>query len=125
MGIATNLMIQDRCAELGISLETARMIGRESGYSEAAAVCWAIGLDPATSQPLPPRKWIRMAAKTSSISFQSEMPVETLVAIFCLGEVPLAFIAHLRHLLEEAPAQILVIAAEQAALQTGQPMAVL
>jgi len=66
-----------------------------------------------------------MAAKTSSVSFQSEVPIETLVAIFSSGEVPSAFIAHLRHLLEEAPAQILVMAAEQAALQASRPMVVI
>lgn len=125
MDIDTNAIIADRCAKLGISPETARLIGRESGYSGAAAVFWAIGLDPATSQPLSPRKWLLMAAKTSSVSFQSEVPVETLVAILSSGEVPSAFIAHLRHLLEEAPAQILVMAAEQAALQARRPMVVI
>jgi hypothetical protein len=52
MQIDTNQIIIDRCTELGISLETARSIGKESGYGDTVAVCWAIELDPATLQPL-------------------------------------------------------------------------
>lgn len=51
------------------------------------------------------------------------MPEEALVTIFASGELPSAFIAHVNHLLDEAPAQILVMAAEQAALQASRPMA--
>ncbi|RFP10943.1 hypothetical protein D0T25_27425 [Duganella sp. BJB488] len=64
-----------------------------------------------------------MAAETSSVSYRTKMPEEALVAILSLGEVPLAFTAHVSHLLDEAPAPILVIAEKQAALKAGQPMA--
>jgi hypothetical protein len=37
--------------------------------------------------------------------------------------IPSAFTAHVIHLLDDAPAQILVMAAEQAALQASQPVA--
>ena len=123
MRIDTIRIIMDRCNALGISLETARSIGKESGYGDAAAVCWAIGLDPATLQPLRPRNWILMAAETSGVSYRTKMPEEALVAILASGEVPSAFTAHVSHLLDYAPAQILVMAAEQAALKAGQPVA--
>lgn len=123
MRIETSRIITDRCAELGISFEMARSIGKESGYDNTAVVCWAIGLDPATLHPLRQRNWIRMAAETSSVSYRTKMPEEALVAILASGEVPPAFTAHMSHLLDEAPAQILVMAAEQAALKAGQPMA--
>ena len=123
MRTETNQIILDRCTELGISLETARSIGKESGYGDAAAVCWALGLDPATLQPLRRRNWIRMAAETSSVSYRATMPEEALVWILASGEVPPAFVAHVSHLLDAAPAQILVMAAEQAALQAGQSVA--
>ena len=64
-----------------------------------------------------------MAALTSSVSYRTKMPEEALVTILASGELPSAFIAHANHLLDEAPAQILVMAAEQAALQTSRPMA--
>jgi hypothetical protein len=62
-----------------------------------------------------------MAAETSSVSYRTKMPEEALVAILASCEIPSAYIAHVIHLLDEAPAQILVMAAEQAALQTGRP----
>jgi hypothetical protein len=123
MQIDISQIIIDRCTELGISLEMARLIGNESGYGDTAAVCWAIGLDPATLRPLRQRNWILMAAATSSVSYRTKMPEEAIVAILASGEVPSAFTAHVSHLLDDAPAQILVMAAEQAGLQTGQPMA--
>ena len=123
MRIDTSRIIMDRCAELGISFEMARSIGKESGYDNTPAVCWAIGLEPATLQPLRQRNWIRMAAETSSVSYRTKMPEEALVAILASGEVPSAFTAHVNHLLDEAPAQILVMTAEQAALKAGQPVA--
>ncbi|WP_373986977.1 hypothetical protein [Duganella sp. BuS-21] len=76
-----------------------------------------------TLQPLRPRNWILMAAQTSSVSYRTKMPEEALVAILGSGEIPSAFTAHVNHLLEEAPAQILVMAAEQAALQASRPIA--
>lgn len=50
------------------------------------------------------------------------MPERTLTLILSSGELPDAFTANLTHLLDEAPAQILVMAVEQVALQTGQPI---
>jgi hypothetical protein len=123
MQVDTNPVVIDRCNELGISLAMARAIGKESGYDDTAAVCWALGLNPATLQPLRRRNWIRMAAETSSVSYRTTMPEEALVAILASGEVPPAFAAHVSHLLDDAPAQILVMAAEQAALQASQSLA--
>lgn len=123
MGIDTSQIIIDRCNELGISHETARMIGKESGYSDTSAVCWAIGLDPVTMQPLWPRNWILMAAQTSSVSCRTKMPEEALIAILASAEISSAFTARVDHLLDEAPAQILIMAAEQAVLQASRPIA--
>lgn len=122
MHVDKNQMIVHRCRELGISVEAARAIGRESGYHDDSAVCWAIGLDPYTLQPLRQRNWVFMAAKTSSVSYRRGMPERTLTLILSSGELPDAFTANLTHLLDEAPAQILVMAVEQVALQTGQPI---
>lgn len=125
MRIDASPAIIDRCTELEISIETALAIGKESGYGDTAAVCWAVGLDPATLQPLRPRNWARIAADTSSVSYIAKMTEETLILILASGEVPSAFIAQVSHLLDEAPAQILVMAAEQACLQAGRTMSVI
>lgn len=115
--------VTDRCNELGISLESAQAIGNESGYCDVAAVCWAIGLDPATLLPLRQKNWAVMAASTSSVSYRRRLPAETLISILATGEVPTVYVSQISHLLDHAPAQILVMAAEQAGLQTNQPMA--
>jgi len=66
-----------------------------------------------------------MAADTSSVSYITKMTEDTLISILASGEVPLAFIAQVSHLLDEAPAQILVMAAEQACLQAERTMPVI
>lgn len=48
------------------------------------------------------------------------MAEEALVAILACGELPPAFAAHVSHLLDDALAQIMVMAAEQVALKVGQ-----
>lgn len=122
MQIKSNEGIIERCAELGISVETALAIGKESGYDDAAAVCWAVGLDPVTLRPLLRRNWARMAAINSSTSYSTQLPEETLMSILASGEVPVAFIAQISHFLDEAPAQLLVMAAEQVGQQARCPM---
>ncbi|WUR16043.1 hypothetical protein E7V67_013350 [[Empedobacter] haloabium] len=112
----------ERCAELGLCWTVAQAIGRESGYNGSAAVCWAIGLEPSSLQPLRPRNWIRMAAQSSSVSYRQELSEAELITILGSGLAPSTFKAHIWHLLDEVPAQILVMAAEQVASQAGVPI---
>src|SRR5450830_440008 len=119
----THQVIIERCARLGLSLAAAQAIGRDSGYSDSAAVCWAIGLDPMSFQSLRPRNWVRMAAQSSSVSYRQEMTEAELIKILASGFAPSTFTAHIRHLLDDAPAQILVLAAEQVATEVGVPVA--
>lgn len=123
MHIDTSQVIIDQCAELGISLETAQAIGKESAYDNTEAVCWAIGLDPTTLQPLRPRNWILMAAENGSVRNLAKMTEEALIVISVSGEVASPLTAPVSHLLDEAPAQILVMAAEQSALLGGLSLA--
>ena len=71
---------------------------------------------------LKPRRWLWMAAQTSSVSYRGILTPEVLLAILTTGEVPPEFTSHVLHLLEEAPIQIVVMAVEQAAQQSGVPI---
>jgi hypothetical protein len=111
--------IADRCAALGLSLAQAqRLAEADSSTSELAHV---LGLDVTTLKPLQPKRWLWMAALTSSVSYKGTLTPEILLACLMNGEVPAAFAAHIGHFLEEAP----IMAAEQAAQQSDIPMTVL
>ena len=45
-----------------------------------------------------------------------------LVDILTSGNLPDNFVSHMMHLLDETPVQIVILAAEQAARQTGIPL---
>jgi hypothetical protein len=82
-----------------------------------------LGLDPATLAPLPAKRWLWMAAQTSSVSYRAVLTPEVLLAVLVSGDVPDEFQAHLMHFLNEAPMQLVVMAVEQAAQQSGVPIA--
>lgn len=86
--------INDRCAQLGLTPEAPRAIGKESGYDGDAAACWAIGLDPSTLQPLRQRNWARIAARSSSVSYRLEMPEYKLKSMLTSGLIAPAVAAH-------------------------------
>lgn len=115
----TDPVILTRCAELGLSFDQAQRIAHASG----SALPWALGLDFVTFTPLKPRRWLWMAAQTSSVSYRSLLTPELLLEILTTGESPAVFKSHVLHLLEEAPIQIVVLAVEQAAQQSGVPIA--
>ncbi|MDQ1835201.1 hypothetical protein [Massilia scottii] len=117
----TDPVILTRCAELGLSFDQAQRIALASG----SALPWALGLDFVTFTPLKPRRWLWMAAQTSSVSYRGFLTPELLLEILMTGEVPRAFASHVLHLLEEAPIQLVVLAVEQAAQQGGVPIATL
>jgi hypothetical protein len=83
----------------------------------------ALGLDAGTFAPLTPRRWLWMAAQTTSVSYRGILTPELLLEILTTGEVPPMFSSHVLHLLEEAPIPIVVLAVEQAAQQSGVPIA--
>lgn len=117
--ILAELAIRSRCAALGLSFDQAQRIALASG----STLPLALGLDFVTFTPLKPRRWLWMAAQTSSVSYRGLLTPELLLEILTTGEVPRAFASHVLHLLEEAPIQIVVLAVEQAAQQSGMPIA--
>lgn len=116
---AADMTIQARCAALELSFEQAQRIAFASG----ADLPSVLGLNSVTLAPLKPRRWLWMAAQTSGVSYRGSLPPEVLLRILTTGDVPSEFVAHVVHLLEEAPIQIVVLAIEQAAQQSGVPIA--
>lgn len=64
-----------------------------------------------------------MAAQTASVSYRGTLTPDALLAILTTGVVPAAFSAHVAHLFDEAPIQLVVMAVEQAAQQSDVPIA--
>lgn len=116
---AVDMTIKARCAELELSFDQAQRIAFASG----ADLPSVLGLNSVTLAPLKPRRWLWMAAQTSGVSYRGSLPPEVLLRILTTGDVPSEFVAHVVHLLEEAPIQIVVLAIEQAAEQSGVPIA--
>lgn len=115
----TDTVIRTRCAALGLSFDQAQRIALAS----SDPLPWALGLDSVTLAVLKPRRWLWMAAQTSSVSYRLILTPEVLLAILTTGEVPPEFVSHVVHFLEEAPMQIVVMAVEQAAQQSGVSIA--
>lgn len=116
--ILAELATRSRCAALGLSFDQAQRIALASG----STLPLALGLDFVTFAPLKPRRWLWMAAQTSSVRYRGLLTPELLLEILTTGEVPRGFASHVLHLLEEAPIQIVVLAVEQAAQQSGLPI---
>lgn len=60
-----------------------------------------------------------MAAKSTNVSYKTELSQETLLQALSTGEVPDSFAANLLHFLDETPVQLVVMAVEEAAQQTS------
>jgi hypothetical protein len=118
---ADNPAIIARCAALGLSLpQVQRLAGADHSLQDLAYV---LGLDGYTLTPLKPRRWLWMAAQTCSVSYREPLTPEGLLAVLTTGTLPPGDVATFLHFLEEAPLSIVVMAIEQAAQQSGVPIA--
>ncbi len=115
-------LTQGRLAHLtGLSRPT--LVGLEAGtlsdlgFNRVGRVMSVLGLD--FGDPTPAarerKQGLWMAAKTASVSYGEEIPPEQLGHVLAQGLVPEQYVAHLTHLLEEAPVSIVVMAVEEAA----------
>lgn len=66
-----------------------------------------------------------MVAQTASVSYRRILTPETLLEILTTGDVPPLFLSHVLHVLDEASIQSVVMAVEQAAQESGIPIAVI
>ncbi len=65
------------------------------------------------------KRGLGMAAKNASVSDVQEVPPDTLGHALASGSVPKGRVAHLTHLLDEAPVPLVVMAVEEAAAKEG------
>ena len=109
--------ISVRCAALGLARRQAQALADSESFP--SDLVHVLGLNRDTLAPLPPKPWLWMAAQTSSVSYRGTLTPETLLAVLVSGEVPDEFRAHVMHFLNEVPMQVVVMAIEQAAQQSG------
>lgn len=117
--------ICDRCAVLGLSIEHAQRLAAVANKTDPQSLLRVLGLDFATLVPLKPRRWLWMVAQTASVSYRRILTPETLLEILTTGDVPPLFLSHVLHVLDEASIQSVVMAVEQAAQESGIPIAVI
>jgi len=75
--------------------------------------------DPLTSARRKKKKALWMAAKSSSVSYRTELTSDNLQQALSTGKVLAGFEANLRHFLDESPIQLVVMSVEEAAQQTS------
>jgi transcriptional regulator with XRE-family HTH domain len=122
-------LTQVRLAQMsGLSRQT--LVGLEAGalkdlgFNRVAQVMAILGLDvtPPTKDAREKKRGLRMAAKTASVSYSSELEPNVLGQALATGDVPPPFVAHVAHLLDEAPLPIIVMAVEEAASREHVPL---
>lgn len=115
-------LTQSRLAQLS-ELSRPTLIGLEAGtlsdlgFNRLGRVMAVLGLDFVAPSPgaRQKKRGLWMAAKTASVSYGNELEPEQLGRALAYGEVPEQYMAHMTHLLDEAPTSIVVMAVEEAA----------
>ena len=117
--------IVERCSTLGLTISQAQLMASAGEGFGPLDLPQVLGLNPITMAPLKPRQWLWMAAQTCSVSYRKTLTPETLLSILTTGNVPEDYVSNIVHFLQEAPVQIVVMAVDQAAQQSGSPAAFL
>lgn len=117
----TETAIVARCAALGLTKRQAQALADAEPFS--CDLIDILGLNRDTLTALTSKRWLCMAAQTSSVSYHGVLTPETLLAALISGNAPSEYQAHLTHFLNEAPLQIVIMAIEQAALRSGVEIA--
>lgn len=113
--------IIERCAELGLSIDQVkRLVGEDHTLRDLA---FMLALNPDTLAPVKPKRWLWMAAQTCSVSYRNVLTPERLQTALVSGIVEPADEATFHHFLEEAPIAVVFMAGQQAAQQSGVPLA--
>ena len=83
-------------------------------------ILYVLGLSPDTLdiEARKKKRGLWMAAKTSSISYKREMTDNELLLALISGNIPIEIASNLRHFLDEAPIAVVVMAVEEAAIET-------
>ncbi|MBC3877396.1 hypothetical protein H8K38_06225 [Undibacterium sp. FT79W] len=117
-------MIEQRCHELGLTLEQAQRLAVENDRSDPNSLYRLLCLEFDTLEPVKtrnPKKWLWMAANTSNVSYRSQLTEDELKMILLTGQVPNNRIANALHLLDEAPMVMIIMAAHEVAMTSQRP----
>jgi len=116
--------VRDRREALGLSFAQAQRLVAENDRTDPGpqSLLRVRGSDFSILAPLKSRRWLWIAAQTSNVSYRGTLMLEALLGILTTGEVPTDFVAHVYHLLDEAPIYLMVMAVEQSAQQSGIPI---
>lgn len=118
--LARGMTQAELAAAVGISRPTLNLLEsglvRDLGVRKVLAVLDRLGLELAWQHGGRPRRpdYVRMACTSANISFKSALTDDELVHALVTGKVPAGRSAHLRSLLNEAPAMLLRGLAEEA-----------
>lgn len=121
-------LTQARLAQLsGLSRQT--LVGLEAGtlhdlgFNRVGQVMAILGLDLSTAGTgaRERKRGLWMAAKTVSVSYRQAIKPKQLGHALASGKVPDSYVAHVAHLLDEAPLSLVVMAVEEAALLEEVP----
>jgi len=112
-----------RCAALGLTYQTAMRFSVADDKNDShQALLRILDLDFQTYEVKTyrrPKRWLWMAAQTSSVSYGGTLDEDILYAILCGAEVLADHQAHICHFLDEAPIQLVVMSVEEAAHRSG------
>jgi hypothetical protein len=113
----------DRSIASDLELVRAVQLSIASDSADPNALLRLLDLDFATFEPmqqhLQPKRWLWMAAQTSSENYRNALTEEALLSILTSGDVPDDFAVHIEHFLDEAPIQWVVMAIVEAAQRKG------
>ena len=117
---------QQRLAKLaGLSratinqLETGTLV--DLGVRKLAGLLDLLGLSLAPGHRDVPRRGLRMACRTASVSYKTQLDAKVLARALATGDLPPQWVPHVSTLIDEAPLPILVSAVEEAAEVQGVP----
>lgn len=105
----------------GLSRETVQRLEagtlNDLGFQRVSQLLSVIGLDFETLsiESRRKKKGLWMAARSASVSYKGDLSPSMLETTLATGLVPHGFEAHIGHLLDETPVEVVVMAVEEAA----------
>jgi hypothetical protein len=118
-------LILNRCATLGLPLLRAIHFAVAADSKDPQSLLRVLDLDFSTFKPMRrrhPKRWLWMAAQTSSVSYRDTLTEADLLSVLTGTEVPSQYLPHVGHFLDEAPIEVIVMATEEAAQRSGLPI---
>lgn len=100
-------------------LETGTLV--DLGVRKLGGVLDLLGLNLEAGRLDVPRRGLRMASRTASVSYKTQLDARALAQALATGDLPAQWVPHVSMLIDEAPLPILVAAVEEAARSHGVP----